>query len=987
MATRENVRSEKRFFTRLTGLASWRSEYILRTRLLRSLGRGKPAQTAPGQGTSSRSNSAANKANAVVTYSSQLFATVNHIHAVFGNGKKSPRFIHGSDETGSACTSDPIIGKIDNWGLRDPQALPQFSELFVGDLPYGDGAGPAGLPNSMDVSQPFGMLYGEGFPGGQTYFRSSEEMRGRFLSQPSDVVAYELGIPKIPAHNEAISAVWIAKSVAVPTISEGIVGMLTGSTLGVVTAYSLGADTSQGRRISRGQLTVKWVLSPGVPIIAIRVDDSYNATRKASNRVWAVALNALGEVFCLANMPHARLFDVKTGEDDLDRYAWAAGRTAYWQLVEPSRRIARDDPYHENELHGSYSPRSSSKKMHHSRAQIKAETLEIEKFLAYRPIHFRRICEGWDMRRKLEVDFAGDDGHGAGEGIVVMQCGIGKGEAAEVRRYTRWKSEEASLDEYPIPKTPPPAPVKTTMASLFGGDGAVISPPRKASPDRSQQRSIFEGPASTSARSISPHSPTSTPESSICGSMMSEEWRTTILSLKGYPSIEITTSAIDMSTYATMTTDEDPLWTVNGTSTSSGPFATPSDQESSSGPQIPGHRARLLTIGTKSGVVILWNMRGPQAATVGLINELEPLRVIFTDSPQISCLAVSALYVVHGGNDGLVQAWDPLASSPQPIRTLNSRFSSQARRRLIQAEASVHGVGINLYAAGALAIDPDSTVLRGMVSLGTHLRYWSYSSSAADQYQSKKRRLRRSAERGSNGASDRFTNTGRGALMDYIATEQDELKKEKLHRSKEQARLETRFGIGLGGLNEEESIRYAEMVSAEAFQQDEERRMSDAGYLGDVNESSWSSSSATVTPQSSVQGQANPPQYKPDDEFEHDIEMAIRLSLLDGVDDSGRSPSASGSGQYDIPINIKQKKSRRSPSTSPSPSKARAGRGMVKEEQTNGDAADDLDFALQLSLAEEQSRLEAAKMEDVEGGGFLSLESRDGAGKGKGRGD
>ncbi len=155
-----------------------------------------------------------------MTYSSQLFATLNHIHAVWNNGKKSPRFIHGTDETGTACTSDPSTGKIDNWGLSDPQALPQFSELFVGDLPYGFGDGPAGLPNSMDLSQSFGMIYGEGFPGGQAYFRSSEEMRGRFLSLPTDLAAHESGIPKIPGLTEAISAVWVAKSTSVPSYDK-----------------------------------------------------------------------------------------------------------------------------------------------------------------------------------------------------------------------------------------------------------------------------------------------------------------------------------------------------------------------------------------------------------------------------------------------------------------------------------------------------------------------------------------------------------------------------------------------------------------------------------------------------------------------------------------------------------------------------------------------------------------------------------------------
>lgn len=41
----ESFRTDKRAFCRLTALATWRSEYILRTRLLRSLSRGKPMQT------------------------------------------------------------------------------------------------------------------------------------------------------------------------------------------------------------------------------------------------------------------------------------------------------------------------------------------------------------------------------------------------------------------------------------------------------------------------------------------------------------------------------------------------------------------------------------------------------------------------------------------------------------------------------------------------------------------------------------------------------------------------------------------------------------------------------------------------------------------------------------------------------------------------------------------------------------------------------
>ncbi|KAG9232802.1 putative F-box/WD repeat-containing protein pof10 [Amylocarpus encephaloides] len=996
---REQLRSEHRVFTRLTGLASWRSEYILRTRLLRSLARGKPAQIAPGHGASSRSNSAASNASAVVTYNSQLFTPINHIHAIWNTSQKSPRFIHGTDESGSACTSDPNIGKIDNWGLSDPQALPQFADLFVGEQQYGFGDGPAGVPNSMDISQPFGMVYGEGFPGGQVYFRSTEEMRGRFISQPNDVLDHQQGIPTFPGMTEAISVVWIAKSNAVPNCTEGLVGILTGSTLGVVTAYCLGVDTQYGRRIPRGKMTAKWVLSPGVPIIGIKVDECYNPRRRAAGRIWAVALNALGEIFYMNDSLVSPLLDAKVEESNDGRYAWQTGRSAYWNLVEPSRRVAQDDPYNEAEIPGSYSPRSSSKYMKLSNAQIASETVEIEKNLAYPPAHFRKLCNGWDMRRRLEVDFAGDDGTGAGESIVVIGCGIDEGAVPDIKRFTRWRTEQASRAEYPEPKTPPIAPKASTMASLFGG-GNIITPPRNPSPERPQMPSAFGGsPTTASVRKISPvRSPSSsnTPSSRVLPKGLMEEWRTTVFALRDNINDEITTSAIDMSTYGILTVDEDPLHTVNGNSAHSSPFGTPADS-GVGGAQIPGHRARFLAIGTKSGVVQMWNLRGPQSTNPILINVLQPLRIIYTDSPQISCLAVSALYLVHGGNDGLVQTWDPLASNMQPLRTLNSRFSSRARRRLVQAEASALGVGINLYAAGAIALDSDPTVLRGMVSLGTHLRYWSYSSSAADQYQSKKRRLRRSNERGSNGGPDRFTTTGRGALMDYIATEQEELKTEKLRRAREEARLAGRFGVGLGGLSEEEAIKYAEMVSAEAFRAEQERRMSmsDAGYRADSPEAAgavWSSSSATVTPDGSVKDPSTfspSTRFKTDDEFDHDIEEAIRLSLMDGVDEGGRSPRASGSGGFDVPITYKTPKKSRSASSSPSTSKNRgvksAGRAASKRKKSI--AVDDLDYALQLSLAEGRSNGVDVDGGRVEGGEFEypDLPGPSGKGKGKGR--
>jgi hypothetical protein len=935
-SSRDDLRTEQRFFARLTDNASWRSEYILRTKLIRSLARGKPAQTAPGASSSQRQGRGASHANAVVTYNSQLFATINHIHANFERDKKQPRFIHGTDETGTACISDPNTGKVDNWGLSDPQALPQYADLFSGDQLYGMGDGPAAVPNVMDISQPFGMVYGVGIPGAISYFRATDEMRGRFLAPSYGEAKYDIGIPAIKRKDESICAVWLAKSPTIPNITDGCVGILTGSSLGIITAYSLGADNHLENRLGKGEITAKWAVSPGVPIIAIAVDEQYNSSRKGQSRIFAVALNALGEVYYLTQPPKRVTIERGTlmPDDVLERYAWQTGRSCYWNLAEATRRVARDDPWKEAEFDGRYSPRSSADSMGLSPEQLAGEAREIEKFLSFQPAVFRKACHGWDMRRKLEVDFAGDDGNGAGENVVVIQSGVTEDQPVQITRFTR--------------------------LSL-----------RTESENRS-----------------------------------ADEWRTSNLLLPGFRGIEITAITCDLSKFALMTAAEDPLLATGRSSTVSSLDSSPV-RDIASAAEMPGHRARFLAVGTNTGAVLVWNMRGPVAANAAVANDISPVRRIQTDSPQVSCLALSALYLVHGGNDGLVQTWDPLASTLQPLRTLNSRFSSRARRRLVQAEASVQGVGINLFAAGAIAIDPDPTVLRGMVSLGTHLRYWSYSSLAADPYASKKRRIRRSSERGNNSTQDKITVTGRGALMDYIATEQHELRLEEKRKAKEEARLQGRFGVGLHGLSEDDALRYAEMISQEEYlksqaaAQDEYVRtqasaLADVGYMADDAASSSATSqlgwdTETVTPEGSIvgTGAVSSPrtELKTDDELQRDIAEAIRLSMLDGVDDGGRSPRASGSGGHDIPIVYKdrQKKSKRSPSSSSSTGSFSASKSRTPmsplayhDEEVR---LDDLEMALNLSLAEAQGSGQGVRDEED----FPGLQSP-GSGKAKGKG-
>ena len=114
----------------------------------------------------------------VIMYNAQTFTTINHLHATFGVGlnKRMPRFIHGADDIGMVTSSDPTTGKVDAWGQSDPNFYGQFSERFPGVAEWGLGSGEVvGCPNVMDVSQPHGMIYGQGCPEGSCYYRAIDE--------------------------------------------------------------------------------------------------------------------------------------------------------------------------------------------------------------------------------------------------------------------------------------------------------------------------------------------------------------------------------------------------------------------------------------------------------------------------------------------------------------------------------------------------------------------------------------------------------------------------------------------------------------------------------------------------------------------------------------------------------------------------------------------------------------------------------------------
>ncbi|KAK0672724.1 putative F-box/WD repeat-containing protein POF10 [Cercophora samala] len=851
------IRSEARFFTRLTTSASWRSEYLLRTRLLRSVVRGKPGSG--GVGTSTKPSQ--KKSGAVLTYNSKLPWMISTVHANFSGGRQGPKVIHGSRDLGIATVSDPTTGRLDKIGLDDPFSFQQLDETFPELDFWGLDDGLAAVPNVLDVSQQYGLVGGEGFPGGRVYFKGAGDLRGKYLGQDDVIIDMEPEIPKIPELMEAVSAVWIAKTSNPMQTTNSMVGIMTGSTLGVVTAYTLGSD-STGPRFSKGDMTARWVLCPGVPIVDIKVDDNYSLKRKALGRVWAVALNALGEVFYLRDVPTPPL--VKGKLEQMVKHAWYSGRTAYWELIEATRRTARPDEFDRNVIRGSYSPRSPCNSMRLNKEQIIAESKEIEKFFRYKPEHWRKACLGWDMLRKLEVDFAGGDENRAGEGIFVVTMGHGRGEQASVLRLIR--AESRPLVTTPSgPRTPFAQPFQ---ASIFGGQ---------------------EVPNGVGKTPVSSGLNTPRTEENAAGNDF-EEWKLTEFTFKSNASTEITASAMDMSTFAVMAPFEDSL---HSGSQLADPPSTPTSRHATG--EIPGRRARLLAIGTSTGLIVLWNMRDTTPV-------VKPARVIQTDSPEISSLGVSALYVVHGGSDGLVQAWDPLASTLEPIRTLNARPSGRIPRHILQSNPALQHA--NFYKVGAIYLDPDPTALRGVLAFGTFLRYWTYSST--NQVTGRKRRHRHHDVHGR--LAGRRDGAGVGS---YIAAEAAEMLREQEHRSKELDRLRKRFGVGLAELTEEEALQYAQMISEESLLLDEQRRFSDTASgsnadLGSLSGSSGGSSTAeTVTPEPSIANgvgavagaSASSMVLAPlpeetgqaEDDFEAQMQRAIRLSLMEsGGDSSGQ---------------------------------------------------------------------------------------------------
>ncbi|KKA27693.1 hypothetical protein TD95_002365 [Thielaviopsis punctulata] len=818
--TETNSRAIVANFSRLTALATWRTEYMLRTRLLRNLMRGRPGGGAHSIGSSSRSRGSNKKSNAVLTFNTKLPWLITHLHAVFENGKKQPQSIHGAGHLGVASTGDPSTGKIEKWGVDDNFMFAQISEVFANLVPFGLGEDYAACPNVMDVSEPYGFIAGEGYPGGRPFFRSRIEYRARYLvTGIEEGQAFPADLPRVPHVNEGISSIWITKSPDILTATESMIGMMAGSTLGVVTAYSVGGDSpSTGFRFSRGDMTARWAICPGIPIIGLKVDENYSKRRKAVGRVWAVALNALGELYYLKSGPMP-IIDRAKYQDVAN--SWYSGLSVKWHLVKETQRVPRPPRVGEQPTVPEQTPPPNLDIGAPEDERVQAAR-KIEAFLSRKPSYYRHAFMGWDMQRRLEVDFGNEDGNRRGEIAMVIDRGLG-----------------------PDQQTP-----AVTRFIRGSANGVHIPIDIAASPER-------EAPGE-------------------------DVWVKSEFVVKDIQKTKITTSAIDLSRFATTTFGEDANTCVN----SAAP-GYPFGFEPQSLREIPGHRGRFIGVGTNLGKVVVWDMREPKPGPI------LPVRIIHTDSPEITSLALSSLYLVHGGSDGVVQAWDPLASVMEPLRTINSRVSGRVPRQMTTLNPTLPTE--EYFHAGAIFLDPDSTVLRGLVSFGSMVRFWTYSSP------NKISRHKRRRVGGGDLHGRPLTRWGHG-ISGYIAAEAAEIRHEEQRQSKAETHLRKRFGVGaFGDLTEDEALMYAQMMSQESFADEEQRRTATATASVSASESATASGSDAVSSAERSNGSAGravvcksgasmAAAENGDEDFELQMQRALRLSLMEA--DGGLDGSA-----------------------------------------------------------------------------------------------
>ncbi|KAK6329648.1 hypothetical protein TWF730_006195 [Orbilia blumenaviensis] len=840
-----------RYFTRLSNMGTHRSEYILRTQLLRSLKRGRPYVNSGIKPSSSNNSSNFS----MITYNPKLHeSTITHLHADFSRN----RVIAASQYTGLYSYSDPRTGYVEVEQRGHP-GYASFGLQYISQ----EGIG------ALDLSESRGQIIGDARAGFPSFFVE------RANGTPAPIRFVNDHGP-----NAAITCTWISKKDTIVNTSGNRIVSASGSSKGVVQFQDA---------------TNRWMsftVCPGIPILEIRIDDGYTKARERRNRIWCIVVNALGEAWYMKGKLPNRLLTLGRNMGEQPPMEFAP-----WYYIPATKK--EDSPVGIGILAPSDGPPNleliqEQNEWMHADPDIVAVT----------------YVDHWGLDYFVEADFGGQN-------FIIGRKGCQEGpnsskQRAEMTKFTRILDNvrEELISE-------------VFIKNVYG---------------RGYHKQVEEPVPRPSDEAEPP-----------------DEWQKLDLSIprnKGKDWAFITAVAIDMSNLALLSPNEDPT-------------LTRSKSQPSTPQQVAGQLSRLFAVGTDTGTVHVYNIRHAISSSS---QPLPPLHTITTASPSISSLALSSLYLLHGGTDGLVQAWDPLVSLSEPIRAIHSRFSTRARRRLAQAATSVHGIGENQFAARAIFLDPDATQLRGIVALGTHIRSWSFGSSVEKvQENSSARRRKKNARAGGVNAINgrgRGMNSPKTPLGRDILDERQRIEKVKWEDEKTKTKMAQRFGIG-EGMTEEEMVMYAMMISEESFEKErglmgsgEECGESSfgGGSFGDVDEEVWVYSESTGGSASArvSEGSGSPGSWMGDDHLEAESskntndDEALAKALQESFDlESG----ATSPGGIEIPIKFAKGKKGKGKGKAVITSPPIAGTPGSSRRRDSGDQFDrDLELAIQLSM-------------------------------------
>lgn len=217
---------------------------------------------------------------------------------------------------------------------------------------------------------------------------------------------------------------------------------------------------------------------------------------------------------------------------------------------------------------------------------------------------------------------------------------------------------------------------------------------------------------------------------------------------------------------------------------------------------VPGKGARFFATAHESNEVRVWNVRSKDDVVV-------PLHVI-PFSSEIRSLSLTSMVVVIGGSDGVVLAFHTLDGTF--LRVINSRFAGRARR--LQEQQQYEAIN-NHYAASQIIIDSDPFSIRGAVAVGAHVRFFDFEPRGPDASPGRVKRKGLAKKRhtplglSTSPGGSRF-------LQEDIAVDVAQMAQDT-KRHEEQNRQFARInGDMMADLTEAEMIEYVTMISADS---------------------------------------------------------------------------------------------------------------------------------------------------------------------------